>query len=97
MDACVAQLVRAVDRQSNDPGSNPDTVERVSFSTDEFLIILKLYNNNKVNQQVVSIPYHGNFSKNMKRLFENIYFKRVFRINSKLDRNDRLGRKICTF
>ena len=35
----VAQLVRTVDRQSKDPGSNPDTVERVSFSTERFLIL----------------------------------------------------------
>ena len=35
-DACTAQLVRAVDRQSKDPGSNPDTVESVSFSTESF-------------------------------------------------------------
>ena len=41
-DACVDQLVRAVDRQSKDPGSNPGTVESVSFSTKIFLIISKL-------------------------------------------------------
>ena len=38
-DACVDQLVRAVDRQSKDPGSNPGTVESVSFSTERFNII----------------------------------------------------------
>ena len=42
-DACVAQLVRAVDRQSKDPGSNPGTVERVSLSTERFLNYLKTY------------------------------------------------------
>ena len=31
-DVCVAQLVRVVDRQSKDRGSNPGTVESVSFS-----------------------------------------------------------------
>ena len=30
-DACVAQLVRAVDRQSKDLGSNPSAVESVFF------------------------------------------------------------------
>ena len=40
LDACVAQLVRAVDRQSKDPGSNPGTVASVSFFTERFLIIL---------------------------------------------------------
>ena len=38
-DACVAQLVRDVDRQSKDPGSNPGTVESVSFSTERFQIL----------------------------------------------------------
>ena len=33
-DACVDQLVRAVDRQSKDPDSNPGTVESISFSTE---------------------------------------------------------------
>ena len=42
-DACVAQLVRAIDRQSKDPGSNPGTVESVSFSRERFLFIWKLY------------------------------------------------------
>ena len=37
-DACVAQLIRAVDRQSKDPGSNPGTIESVSFSTERFQI-----------------------------------------------------------
>ena len=32
----VAQLVRAVNRQSKDPNSNPGTVERVYFSTEGF-------------------------------------------------------------
>ena len=43
-DACVAhnQLHRAVDRQSQDPGSNPGTFESVSFSTERFLIIWNL-------------------------------------------------------
>ena len=36
-DACVARLVRAVDRQSKDLGSNPGTVESVSFSAGRFL------------------------------------------------------------
>ena len=35
-DACVAQLVRIVDPQSEDPGSNPGTVENFSFSTERF-------------------------------------------------------------
>ena len=35
-DACVAQLVRAVDRQSKDLGSNPGTVKSVFFSTERF-------------------------------------------------------------
>ena len=39
---CVAQLVREVDRQSKDPGSNPDAVESVSFSTERFLNSLKI-------------------------------------------------------
>ena len=30
-DACVAQLVRPVDRQSKDPGSNPGAVESLFF------------------------------------------------------------------
>ena len=38
LDACVAQLVRAVVRQSKDPGSNPGTVENVCFFTERFLI-----------------------------------------------------------
>ena len=38
-DACVAQLVRAVDRQSKDPGSNPGRVESVSFFTEKFQIL----------------------------------------------------------
>ena len=41
-DACVAQLVRAVGRQSKDDlGSNPGTVKSVSFSTERFGIIWK--------------------------------------------------------
>ena len=40
-DACVAQMVRAVDRQLKDPGSNPSTVDSVSFSTEIFLILFK--------------------------------------------------------
>ena len=43
-DACVAQLVRAVDWQSKDPGSNPGIVESASFSTERFKIILKIIN-----------------------------------------------------
>ena len=35
-DACVAQLVRIVDRQSKDPGSNPGTVQSVSLSIERF-------------------------------------------------------------
>ena len=35
-NACVAQLNRAVDRQSKHPGSNPGTVKSVSFSTERF-------------------------------------------------------------
>ena len=38
-DACVAQLVRAVDRQLKDPGSNHGTVESVCFSTERFQIL----------------------------------------------------------
>ena len=38
-DACIAQLVRAVDRQSKDPGSNPGTIKSVSFSTERFQIV----------------------------------------------------------
>ena len=34
----IAQLVRAVNRSLNDPGSNPGTVESVSFSTERFQI-----------------------------------------------------------
>ena len=41
-DPCVAQLVRADHQQSNDPGSNPGTDERVFFSTKRFLIISNL-------------------------------------------------------
>ena len=37
-DACVAQFMRAVDQQK-DPGSNPVTVESVSFSTERFQIL----------------------------------------------------------
>ena len=33
----LSTLVRAVDWQSKDPGSNPGTVESVSFSTERFL------------------------------------------------------------
>ena len=36
LDVCVAQLVRAVDRQARDSSSNPGTVESVSFSTKQF-------------------------------------------------------------
>ena len=36
MDACVAQLVRAVDRQSKDLGSNPSTVESAFFTQKDF-------------------------------------------------------------
>ena len=39
-EACVAQLVRAVGRQSKDPGSNPGTVESVSLSAERFKILL---------------------------------------------------------
>ena len=39
-DACVAQLIRADDRQSKDQGSNPGTVKGVSFSTERFQIFL---------------------------------------------------------
>ena len=35
-DAYVAQLVRAVDRQLKDLGSNPSAVESVFFSTEGF-------------------------------------------------------------
>ena len=35
-DAFVAQLVRAVDRQSKDLGANLATVERVCISTERF-------------------------------------------------------------
>ena len=35
-DACVTQLVRAVDRQSKDWGSNPGTVESVFFPRKDF-------------------------------------------------------------
>ena len=38
-DACVAQLVRAVDRQSKDPGSNPGIVKSVSFPAQRFQIL----------------------------------------------------------
>ena len=38
-DACVAQLVRAVDQQSKDPGSNPGIVESVFISTEIFQIL----------------------------------------------------------
>ena len=34
--SCVAQLVRAVDRQSKVPGSNPDPVKIVSFPQKDF-------------------------------------------------------------
>ena len=37
--ACVVQLVRAVDRESKDPGSSPSTVESVSFFTERFQIL----------------------------------------------------------
>ena len=33
---CIAQLVRAVERQSKDPGSNPGRVKSVSFSTERY-------------------------------------------------------------
>ena len=39
LDACVAQLVRALDQQSKDPGSNPRTVNNVSFSIERFQIL----------------------------------------------------------
>ena len=38
-DASVAQLVRAVDWQLKDPGSNPGTVASVSFSKKRFQIL----------------------------------------------------------
>ena len=37
--ACVAQLVRAVNQRSKDPGSNPGKVECVSFSIEKFEIL----------------------------------------------------------
>ena len=37
--ACVAQLIRAVDGQSKDPGSNPGTVESVFSFTERFQIL----------------------------------------------------------
>ena len=39
LDACLAQLVRTVDRRSKDPGLDPGTVESVSFSTERFQIL----------------------------------------------------------
>ena len=36
LNACVAQLIRTVDRQSNDPGSNPGTVESGLFPQKNF-------------------------------------------------------------
>ena len=36
---CIAQLVKAADPQSKDAGSNPGTVESVSFFTESFQII----------------------------------------------------------
>ena len=41
-DTCVAQLLRAVDRQSEDLGSNPSAVENVFFSTERFSNSLKI-------------------------------------------------------
>ena len=38
-EACVAQLVRAVDRQSEDPGSYPGTVEWVFFPQNDLKIL----------------------------------------------------------
>ena len=38
-DACLAQLIRAADLQSNDSGSNPSLVGYVSFSTESFQIL----------------------------------------------------------
>ena len=38
-DACEAQLVRTVDRQSKDPGLNPGTFESAPFSTEGFQIL----------------------------------------------------------
>ena len=39
-DACVAQLIRAIERQSKDLGWNQGTVESVSFFTETFQILL---------------------------------------------------------
>ena len=37
----VAHLVRAVDRQSKDPGSNPGAIESVTFSIERLLKLFK--------------------------------------------------------
>ena len=57
MYACVAQLVRAVDRQSDDPGSNPGPVESVSFQGR----ILNYYENILSKFQVISMSFFQNY------------------------------------
>ena len=60
---CVAQLVRVVDRQSKDSGSNPGTVEDISFTTESFQILLIWLHNisglvqydSKTNNELISL------------------------------------------
>ena len=49
-DAYIAHLVRAVDRQSKDPGSNPGTVKCVSLFTERFQILLNMIHIFKISR-----------------------------------------------
>ena len=54
MDACVAQLVRAVHRQSKDPASNPGTVKASFFPHIKFskeLLSVAMKNNMHYSKQ----------------------------------------------
>ena len=50
-DACVAQLVREVDRQSKNLGSNPSSVESVFFSTERFSNSFNNFNNYNIRSE----------------------------------------------
>ena len=59
-DACVTQLVRAVDQQSKVPGLNPGIVEIVSFSTKHDFKSFKF-----MYQKLFTVIIFQNFSKKL--------------------------------
>ena len=92
-DVCVAQLVRVSYRQWKDPGSNPGTVDSVSFSTERFQILYLICNLKKrVNAHLYnlfkqSILYDNDFFHISNILFgkSNFLFSKVLFSNKKKD------------